>query len=78
MVHFFKHEKADKIKDGWDRQAAYMTHKCWESADWTDVLVQDRSCWWILVNMTTNVWVPHKVGNFLTSRGTISYSQRVI
>ena len=43
--------------------------------DWID-LFQDRNRWLDLVNVVINFRVPYNVGNFLTSRGPASFSER--
>jgi hypothetical protein len=37
----------------------------WEGVDWMH-LTQERDQWWALMNMEINLWVPYKVGSFLT------------
>jgi hypothetical protein len=49
----------------------------WEDVDWFH-LVQDRKKWLASVNTVTNFRVPHKVGNFLIIRVTISFSRRTL
>jgi hypothetical protein len=36
----------------------------WEHVEW---IHQDKDQWGALVNTVMNLWVPYKVGNFLTS-----------
>jgi hypothetical protein len=43
--------------------------------DWIK-LAQDRDRWRTLVNAVMNLWVPQKVGNFLTSCKLVSFSRR--
>jgi len=45
--------------------------------DWTD-LVQDRDRWRYLVNVVMSLRFSRNVGNFLTSRGTVSFSGRTL
>jgi len=42
----------------------------WKGVDWL-YLSQDRDQWWALLNTFMNLWIPYKVGNFLTSWVTI-------
>jgi hypothetical protein len=44
----------------------WILGKRWEDVEWMH-LAQDRDQWRALVNTAMNLWVPHKVGNFLTS-----------
>jgi hypothetical protein len=37
-----------------------------KGVDWIH-LAQDRDQWWAVVNMVMNLWVPNKVGNFVTN-----------
>jgi hypothetical protein len=41
-------------------------------------LAEGEDQWWALVNMVMNFQVPEKAGNFLTRRGTISFSKRTL
>jgi len=38
----------------------------WDGIDWIN-LAQNRAQLWALVNTVINIWVPQKVGIFLTS-----------
>jgi hypothetical protein len=40
-------------------------------------VAQDRDQWHGVLNMV-NLWVPQKVGNFLSSRMTVSFSRRTL
>lgn len=42
-----------------------------------DVDVKELNWRWSLVNMVTNLWVPHKVGNF-TSSVTVSFLKNLV
>jgi hypothetical protein len=48
-----------------------------EVVDWIH-LDQDSEKWQILENTVMNLWVPQKVGNFLTSSVTIIFSSRTL
>jgi hypothetical protein len=43
-----------------------LREKRWEGEDWMH-LAQDRDQWWAVVYTVTNLGVPYKAGNFLTS-----------
>jgi hypothetical protein len=43
--------------------------------DWID-LAQDTDRWSAVVNAVMNLWIPQNAGNFLTSRGPVSFSGR--
>jgi hypothetical protein len=45
--------------------------------DWIH-LAQVRGQWWALVDTVMNLRVPYKVGNFMTSLVTISFSRGVL
>jgi hypothetical protein len=45
--------------------------------DWID-LAQVMERWQTLVTAVLNFWVPQNVGNFLTSRGPVSLSVRIV
>ena len=49
----------------------------WEGVDWID-LAQDRDKWQAVVNTVKNLQVTSNAGNFLTSRGTVSFSRRTV
>jgi hypothetical protein len=44
---------------------------------WTD-LAQDRDRWWTFVNEGMNLRVPQNAGNFLTTYGTVSFSEKIM
>jgi hypothetical protein len=46
---------------------------CWESANWID-MVQVRDKWRDILNEEMNLHVAKNVGNFVTSRGNISFT----
>jgi len=41
-------------------------------------VAQDRGQWRDFVNTVTNLWVPQKAGNLLTSWATISFSTSIL
>ena len=45
--------------------------------DWI-ALVLDWYRWWVLVNVVMKLRVPKDAGNFLTSRGPVSFSGRTV
>jgi len=45
--------------------------------DWID-LAQVMQRWQTLVTAVLNLWVPQNTGNFLTSRGPVSLSGRIV
>jgi len=45
--------------------------------DWID-LAQDRDRWWALVNAILKLQIPYYVGNFLTTRGPVSFSRTLL
>ena len=49
----------------------------WEGVDLSN-LAQGGDRWQDLVNMIMSLWVPYSVGNFLTRRGTVSFSGRTL
>jgi hypothetical protein len=49
----------------------------WEDVDWMH-LALDRNQWRALVNTVMNFRIPQKVGNFLTSQVTVSFSIRTL
>ena len=49
----------------------------WEGMDWI-ALVLDWYRWWVLVNVVMKLRVPKDAGNFLTSRGPVSFSGRTV
>jgi len=49
----------------------------WEGVDWIH-LSQDRNMWQALVDIVMKLQVPQNAGNFLTSRGTFSFSRKVL
>jgi hypothetical protein len=46
-----------------------------EGIDWID-LAQDRDRWQALVNAVMDLWFPQNAGSFLSSLGTVSFSER--
>jgi hypothetical protein len=54
----------------------YLREIGWESVVWMHV-AHDKDQWWTLVNTIMNRQVSQKAGNFLTSRGTISFSRNL-
>jgi hypothetical protein len=48
-----------------------------EGVDW-NVLAKDRNKWWTVFNAVMNLRVPQNAGNFLSRRGTVSFSRRTL
>jgi hypothetical protein len=46
----------------------------WEGVDFIH-LNQDRDKWWAILDMVISLQVAYNVSNFLTTRGTISFSR---
>jgi len=49
----------------------------WEGMGWID-LTQDRSRWWALMKAVMDLRVPYNAGSVLTSRITVSFSERTL